>query len=196
MENQNKPDWLIKAQEEMAKFADTKIGKMSNKEFIRHEANKENAKCVDREKLGKILSESYKNNPEMKIKLKQNAINSHLKAKQNGSYQTIEFKEKMRNNGLKHVKSGHLENIRDIATQASIKSRINSAKERKLNILQHIPMDFEFEVTKHLKPICIKYNEVHGYWSKIVKDKTLVEKVYNGTSRFDPPRYKKINETK
>ena len=155
-------------------------------------ANSTNAKYVDRINLGKILKESYKNNPTMKKNLKKNAANSNKKAKENGTHESDEFKEKMRINGLNHVKSGHLDNIRPKAKKASIESRVKSGKERKLRVLEHIPFGVEFEISKDLKPICIKLNEVEFYWNKICKDFDLVEKVYEGTSRIDPPRFKRL----
>lgn len=49
MEN-NKPEWLLKAEEELAKFAKTKIGKMNQKEFEYHERQVYANKCAN-EKL-------------------------------------------------------------------------------------------------------------------------------------------------
>jgi|TARA_R110000744_G_scaffold87317_1_gene170540 hypothetical protein len=155
-------------------------------------ANSSNAKCVNREKLGKILSESYKNNPEMQTKMKECGSTTSLMRLERGDYESEKYLEIMRANGNKHVASGHLDNIRPKATKASIESRVKLGKERKLRILEHIPFGVEFEISKDLKPICIELNEVNLYWNKIVNDCDLVEKVYKGTSRIDPPRFKRL----
>ena len=57
MENQNKPDWLIKAEEEQAKFNQSKYGKMTEKELKRFQAASLASSCVSKEnriKSGRI----------------------------------------------------------------------------------------------------------------------------------------------
>ena len=157
-------------------------------------AGSNNAKNVDRVKLGKILSKSYKNNPEMQATLKQNASDTHKKLHESGYYKSEKYLEIMKANGNACVESGQWKKVQEAGTKASIKSRINKSIERKLKVLNHIPFGVEFSVSKDLKPICIELNEVNRYWNKVVGDSDLVKKVYNGTSRIDPPRYIRIKQ--
>ena len=164
------------------------LNKMTQRSLV----NSDNAKLVDREKLGKILSESYKSNPKMQDKMKENGVNTCAKLKARGYYESKEYLDMMKSNGNKHIESGHWGKVRKVGTKSSVKSRIKKGKERKLRVLEKIPFGVEFQISKDLKPICIELNEVHKYWNKIVSDPDLVKKVYKGTSKTDPPRYIRI----
>ena len=105
MENQNKPDWLIKAEEEMAKFANTKVGKMSQKEFEFHE-RQSNA--------GKVAGNKAKDSGQFK----QFAIEG---GKATGSIQ-----------GKKNVESGHLASITAVkgSVEAKRRGKLNSLAQK------------------------------------------------------------------
>jgi hypothetical protein len=80
MEN-NKPEWLLKAEEELAKFAKTKIGKMNQKEFDLYERQSNSGKSggAAAKKSGQLLA-AAKNGGKKQgpIQGKKNVESGHL----------------------------------------------------------------------------------------------------------------------
>ena len=110
----NKPEWLLKAEEEIANFAKTKIGKMDQKEFEYYERQSYAGVIggiVNMEKNAEQLKAAAAKwrteNPEKVSELASLAgIASHLK---NPDHVKIAGSK----GGLKNVESGHLAKVRD-----------------------------------------------------------------------------------
>ena len=158
-------------------------------------AGSANAKNVNREKLAKILSESYKHNPKLQATLKQNASDTHNKLRESGYYKSEKHIQTMKANGNKHVESGHLANIRKDAIKASIASRKNKALQRKLDMLKHIPN--KGVTKKEIEDICIENGEIKRFANTLVDPKfCLLIQVSGSKTKKDPAIYKKVETNK
>lgn len=133
MENQNKPDWLIKAQEEMAKFAETKIGKMTEKEF-RFSEKQSNAGKIG----GKIAGH---------IQGKKNVESGHLE-----SLRTTEHQSNAGTKGGKRNMELHKEELMAAAAQWKLD---NPEKLKQQGIKMNENIDPEFR-KQHNKKVANK----------------------------------------
>ena len=115
MENNNRPQWLIDAENEIKKFNETKHGSMSDKEF-RFSEKQSNAGSIGGTENIKKNSEQLKaanakwrnDNPD--IVLKNCTNNGYLTM---SKYPNL-AKENGKKTGAWAVESGHLDNVRDI----------------------------------------------------------------------------------
>ena len=122
MENTNKPQWLIDAENEIKNFENSKYGKMSQKEFTKSEVGKHIGEIAKKSgQLDAVRNPSIGGkaaklvNAQSKAGLAAKLVNAQSKAGKVGG----------KIGGKKHVESGHLDNIRKDAIKASVNSRIN-----------------------------------------------------------------------
>ena len=121
----NKPEWLIKAEEEQAKFANTKFGKMTDGEIAAYNAianHREQYPELYKQWREKGLDAGWRN-PEVQGRLGvKGGTKTAAARKEEGYFQSEEWKQSQskggKTSGDNNAKSGHLDNIRPAATKA------------------------------------------------------------------------------
>ena len=210
----NKPQWLIDAEKDIAKFEDSKYGKMSDSEVNQYIRNAKGGSIsgtnnVDNKVFGtadskaqKALNESgwYGSEKQIassklggsiggKISGKMNAESGHLDKIANHKTRSKGGK----NSYQKHVESGWIHEYRKLGTEASVKSRKKKKFETRKVVFDMLPKQF---IGKDLKKILIDlgdpYKEIQ--YKSYLKDEQFCIKIHQGSgNQFDPPIYEKIN---
>tara|TARA_R110000744_G_scaffold237676_1_gene355119 strand:- start:387 stop:1040 length:654 start_codon:yes stop_codon:yes gene_type:complete len=125
MEN-NKPEWLRKAEEEQAKFSETKFGKMTDGEIAQCNAlenHKEQYPELHEQYREKALDAGWRN-PEVQSPLGvKGGTKTASYRLESGYFQSEKWKQSQskggKTSGDNNVKSGHFDNIRKDAIKAS-----------------------------------------------------------------------------
>lgn len=206
----NKPQWLIDAENEINQFAESKIGKMTEKEFLFHERQVNAGKAAGKvavEKgiigkdslMNKALLESGWFQSEKYIAIRrevgnrvgpiQGPINAET-WKESGNIGTTEGRSK-----------GGKESIKKLLADPKRKERCsNGGKEsgkkkteaRRLiimNIVQDLKLNTEVP-GKVIRLLCEKHN--YGNYKFVLRYEEFIKKTYHGKNQHNPSMYMRI----
>ena len=203
MKDQNKPEWLLKAEQEQAKFRETKFGKMTQKEFEEFERNSKggqtsgnkNIESGHWDKVRKAEAEWTKNNPEKRKeiskKARANSPMGQINKERGWMHQIANFESRSKGGittGKQNLESGHWAKCQKLATKASVESRKILMYNKRKAITDQLPNGIEF-TSKIVKEICNK--EGYNSWKALLKDSRFIIKTHHGPNQFNPSMYKR-----
>ena len=143
MKDQNKPEWLLKAEQEQAKFNETKVGKMNQKEFEFYERQSNAGKSAYLGETG-IWNMDPTSKKEAERKGGKTGA-SGKKQVQDGTYKKRAIaggKKQGPIQGRKNVESGHWAKLSKLGAAATAKKNKEIRLKRYSEILPEISNDW------------------------------------------------------